>query len=244
MLRLYNNLDLLVAKVGKNFLGNSIANQTWDILNNVERVDIPFTAATTQSGTLFSVIVYGANVASGSQAYSLVVSGNFQKVVNGQCNVIGAVCPGKCNVAQQWGTCNAQSGRCTCSLGHAGSACAQENPLLIANPPGSLTFRQTGTVTASAYQYFRIPVPTGSFTSGMKVTTATSPRNIAVDLFFAKTYVPDRVNFDRVLYSGLVSPWGGTLASSWLPSAGSSVFVAVSGYCCDESSFSMNITFS
>jgi len=122
---LVNDLDLVLVDVTGTVYRVSSNDGKFDVLNNVEQVNIPDVA----NNTAFAVYVYGSNIPAGqAQSWSLVLSGHIE---TGGCAFLVdlnsiPVCPNGCTSAANGkcgidGTCTCTAGKFTgvdCSLGY------------------------------------------------------------------------------------------------------------------------------
>jgi len=160
------------------------------------------------NGEYFAVVVYGANIPKGPQNYALVVNGLIQKVTdNTFCGNTAAFCPGNCgaNRKVKWGTCNTQTGLCTCRATRTGPGCNVPIHVLqpISNSPKTYSYSGSVDLRQTLYLSF---VLTAADIAALKTGltfTLTSPTPFSTNstegmgVFFSFVDVPNAAKYQR-----------------------------------------------
>ncbi len=271
-LALVNNIDLSVsysdgsASGSRVWLGNrqsytDASGHTvpqWDVLNNVEQVvidgsDSVFNSNPNPSATYFAVHVSGANIPKSSpQKYAIVVTGNVIAQPMAMCGSDSVVCPNGCS---GHGQCSTTSARCNCDAEYTGADCSQNSTAIprtaiSLTDPTSLTFSTLSNARplgSGAWAYYHFDLSGDGDTDRDLQVSLTRTSSVGdPDLYLlgpGKGY-PSLTSYDGAA-SACDSCTGASGVSSFVldaPLEAGRYHIAVHGFCCDSSTYSVKVT--
>jgi len=197
---LINNLDLFVvnSNTSQVYYGNQPLYPSWDNLNNNEQVTLRVSDITSTLGTIFSLHIRGANVPQGPTNFSLVITGTFQILPTSRCSSSGPICPNSCS---NQGTCDTQTGLCTCQSGYGGSDCSIGSyPLLKSITHQYESLDQNWLPFEWKYYYFDL-FTNMSLIDGFRILVNRTGAVITDPVIYVGfTYLPTPAKFDYVAF--------------------------------------------